>query len=76
MSSTEAPMASPRASFRARGAIFLTASRMPAALFLVGTIYVLSRNMSTPGFSTYMPVTVGMPSFSDTAAQTEPQATP
>ena len=63
-------------SFTAKGAIFFTASLMPAALFFVETMYTWFLNISAPGFSTYIPVTTGIPSSSLIISQTVPQATP
>ena len=72
----DAPIGSPFANLTARGAIFFTASLMPAALFLVAIIYTLLLNISAPGFSSYIPVTAGIPSSSWTASAIVPQATP
>ena len=62
--SQEAPIGLPLPIFTAKGAIFFTASLMPAALFFVETMYTLFLNISAPGFSTYIPVTAGIPSSS------------
>ena len=54
-------------------AIVGAALRIPAALLVVATIRTLSFR-SAPGFSGYMPVRTGTPSFSCTSAQILAQA--
>ena len=70
------PSSSPFAIFKATGAMAATAFLIPAALSFVFMMMVLDLNMSTPGFSSYMPVSVGMPSCALTSLATVPQATP
>ena len=70
------PISSPLACLSPSAAILGTALPIAAAEFPVATIYTDFLNISAPGFSTYIPVTDGIPNSFCTASAIVAQATP